>query len=309
MFRFITVAALLATAAAEGLRPQKQGQRKAIVGGTDANNRYPWFVQFDNNRCGGTLFDHQHVLTSASCVTPNAPRVVWINADTRDGDDGEAYEYEVECAIRHPDYSEDDRKNDIAVIKLKRRCASELVDLANSGDDLTDTDVIAGNIWYEIGLGDTSEKNSGSYPQSLQEAEMLLITDDDCLAFYGDKDLELTHHVCVNSTNTRGYCAGDGGTPLLDDNKDNGKQYGVATPPHNSTCLGGTNEGETGQYKCGDPDYPDVYADVAYFHDWIVAQVDVSSDKCDSKVPVLGGGGLESGFVGKALNLLNAFLP
>jgi secreted trypsin-like serine protease len=110
MFKFITVAALLATAAGDGLRPrqaiEEHSKRQLIVGGQNANDVYPWFVQFGNNRCGGTLFDPQHVLTSATCVTPNAPKIVWINADTREGDDGQAYEYEVECAIRHPNYDQ-----------------------------------------------------------------------------------------------------------------------------------------------------------------------------------------------------------
>lgn len=303
MFKYLALAALLSTASGESLRATKQdqGERELIIGGEDANANYEWFVQFGGNKCGGTLFKDNRVLTSASCVTPAAPRVVYVNADTRDGD---GYEYEVECAIKHPDFDPANRKNDIAVIFLKQRCASDLVDLASSNDELSDQDVTDGKTFYEIGLGDTSD-GSGSFPSKLQEALMNLITDDDCQTQYGDDILQSGNHVCVNfASSQRGYCTGDGGTPLMDDNKNNAKQYGVATPATNLDCNNNNDGSVSG---CGDTSKADVYADVAKFRDWIDATASADSSQCNSQVDCLQGWGASR--VGQAWNTLRSVFP
>ena len=122
-----------------------------IVNGGNAGNSYDTFVQFADNSCAGVLIAEDIVLTSGSCLNGGAPSTVYVSARQRccDGTDADGYEHEVECAYRHEDYEEGSVKNDIALIKLKRRCPIETARLGNNNE----CDYVDGNRdYWAVGL-------------------------------------------------------------------------------------------------------------------------------------------------------------
>lgn len=117
---------------------------------------------------------------------------------------------------------------------------------------------------------------------------MALVPEADCLAQYNDPDddvLALNLHVCTNTepdvldTTNRGYCDGDAGGPLYDDDGGRNRVIGIATP------VNGT---------CANNNVYDVYADVCSYRNWIDAGVDAlkaDNDQCNVSVGGGGGGG------------------
>lgn len=107
---------------------QKQQQQPRIINGERANpNSWPWLVRIyirqhddSNFRCAGSLIDKRFVLTSAYCVHGVPIQHMFVAAGSSDMTSG-GKTYAVETVRIPDDYSNDaTRKNDIAIVKLKR---------------------------------------------------------------------------------------------------------------------------------------------------------------------------------------------
>ncbi|XP_021925295.1 trypsin-1-like [Zootermopsis nevadensis] len=223
-------------------------QRKFYFG----NGSYHW--------CGGAIIDGEHVLTAGHCVygldtaelivysgvlnntwqSPEASKVVQrvTHAFLHEGFDYEKYHNDIAILKVSPGFPKDNPE--VSTIPLREDIAPEALLCSVSG-------------WGLLGYSE------GIMPEKLQVVTVPFIRHDRCRLIYEN----YTEGSVEPGMNCAGYpeggrdaCGGDSGGPL---------QCG-------GLLTGIVSWGE----ECALPDYPGVYADVAFYKDWIAKQLDRS---------------------------------
>ena len=252
--RFTTVLAVLGTFFVLAPAPSM-----AIVGGTDARGEYPAVAEitFGPFLCTGTLIAPDRVLSAGHCgsvtgavvASPASWPAALIDVRVGGNSSGAGERVPVESVVLHPRYLLTSGY-DISVLKLSRPSSKAPVKVAGEAERyLWDS----GDLETIVGWGATEE--GGDTPDTLQEAQVPITTDDYCAGAYDDFDLKTM--VCA------GYpqggvdtCQGDSGGPM----------FGTAT---DSTLrvVGATSFGE----GCARAGKPGVYARVAdtELREWI----------------------------------------
>ncbi|KAM7359488.1 chymotrypsin-1-like [Cochliomyia hominivorax] len=221
-----------------------------IVGGEIAPEAYaPWQVSlqnmYGNHFCGGAIIADQYVVTAASCVAGLDKRFVKVVTSTNDWM-GLAWEYYVEDIVIHCNFDKPLYHNDIALIKLttliaydektKNITISELDEL-QEGETLTMTG------WGSWVLGQ-------HYPEELKKLDAMLISNDHCKRMYNQYADDIDDgHLCVLPKSGSGACHGDTGGPLV-----NSKGQLVGVGNWGVPCAHG---------------FPDVFAKLSFYNDWI----------------------------------------
>lgn len=227
-----------------------QKPESRIVGGEIAEEgSAPWQIslqnQYGNHICGGVIIDDQYVLTSASCVAGVDKRVLRVVTSTNDWQ-GLAWQYYVEEVIVHCLFDKPLYSNDIALLKLTTKIAydekTQNITLAHL-DELVEGETLTMTGWGSWELGQ-------HYPEELKKLDVTYITNERCKTIYGNSGDDIDGgHLCGQPKSGSGACHGDTGGPLV-----NSKGQLVGIGNFGVPCAYG---------------FPDVFARISFYDDWI----------------------------------------
>uniref|UniRef100_A0A182YNJ6 Uncharacterized protein n=1 Tax=Anopheles stephensi TaxID=30069 RepID=A0A182YNJ6_ANOST len=217
-----------------------------VVGGEVAKNgSAPYQVSLQLNgwghNCGGSLLNDRWVLTAAHCLVGYDPSNMEILAGTNSLKEGGEL-LKADKFFLH-NYTAPEFNNDIALMRLEKPVHfSELVQSIEYS-----AEVVPVNVTVRLTGWGRIDAN-GPVPMLLQSLNVVTLSNDDCKA----KSLYPEHvdvgHLCTMSKTGEGACNGDSGGPLVYE----GKLVGVVN--FGVPCALG---------------YPDGFARVSYYHDWI----------------------------------------
>ena len=163
---------------------------------------------------------------------------------------------DIEQIFTHPDYDLNTQVNDIALLKLAMPVANDTVTMA----DLPLTvELIAQPYPAAIALGwgstegySSTQPPTSNYPDILNEVEVPLNTDQQCLANLGTNYTK--EMICAGvPEGGKDACQGDSGGPLMVNNNNSWQQIGIIS----------------WGFGCAAPDSPGVYTRLAVYADWI----------------------------------------
>ncbi|XP_053661380.1 uncharacterized protein LOC128710348 [Anopheles marshallii] len=226
--RYAIVLVLLCLLVASSLA-QTCGERKVanflIVNGTESKDGYwPWHVAlFHNNgrafhyACGGTILDHNIVLTAAHCLmTENGVMarerlVVQVGRNRLRSAGNRVQEHEAYQLIVHPEFTSNSNRHDIALIKLATDITYtdyiQPICLWNRGED---QHAIVGTWGTVIGFG---VDETGNVSNTLREATIPVVRHITCIE---SNRKAFAYHLtsnmfCAGSRDGIGACNGDSG--------------------------------------------------------------------------------------------------
>lgn len=230
-----------------------------IVGGTEAPQAWaPYQVSimntFGEHVCGGSIISEEWILTAAHCLEwpiQYLKIVTGSNDYTKPG-----AEYLVDASKKHCEHNNPTYHNDIALIhtatpivfnELTQPIKLATKDSLKAGDKVTLT-----------GWG--SVKAWGRYATKLQTIDLAYVEHSTCEKSVKNADWLGEGHICTYTKEGEGSCHGDSGGPLVDEEH---------------TLVGVVNWGEA----CA-VGYPDVFASVGYYYDWITKMMTAEGTAC-----------------------------
>ncbi|XP_049299583.1 chymotrypsin-2-like [Anopheles funestus] len=217
-----------------------------VVGGEEAKNgSAPYQVSLQvsgwGHNCGGSLLNDRWVLTAAHCLVGYDPTNLEVLAGTNSLKEGGKLLKANKFFLHN--YASPEFINDIALIRLEEPVQfTELIQSIEYSEKALPANVTV----LLTGWGHTAV--NGPVPTMLQSLNVVTLSNEDCKA----KSLFPEHldigHVCTLTKAGEGACNGDSGGPLV----------------YEGSLVGVVNFG----VPCG-LGYPDGFARVSYYHDWI----------------------------------------
>ncbi|XP_062124237.1 chymotrypsin-2 [Drosophila sulfurigaster albostrigata] len=221
-----------------------------VVGGSTVNiGEWPWMVSIQNQYgmdfCGGVVINETWILTAASCVSGLRARNVIAVTGTVDTYNFSSPYYLVDEIHIHCNFDKPLYHNDIALLHVNENIElndeTAIIPL-NEIDELQEGEKLSFAGWG-------TPSADGTRSRYLLKSDGTYIDVEKCRSELGDtEDVDLGH-VCVQMAAGKGTCHGDTGGPLINEQ---GELVGI---------------GNWG-VPCG-LGYPDVYARVAFYSDWI----------------------------------------
>ncbi|KAE8578201.1 hypothetical protein XENTR_v10023397 [Xenopus tropicalis] len=244
--------------------------RKRMVGGKDATKgQNPWQAIVwvpGKYYCGGSLISSNLVLTAAHCfeVLDASSVVVILGAYKITGNPKEEIPVQVKQIIIHPSYNESDNSADIALLQLSQNVPFTRYILPVLLPT-TSTVFLPGQSCVVTGWGYLELNKTKPKPVNLQEAEVRLMSAEQCRGYYESKGvgpLVGAGMICaVDILGRSGPCLGDSGGPLVC--YKGGQQFLVGVVTFASGCG-------------GEP--PAVYTSVSAYLDWIKNYMECAED-------------------------------
>ncbi|XP_041773919.1 chymotrypsin-2-like [Anopheles merus] len=216
-----------------------------VVGGTDAPpGAAPYQVSLQGlfgHSCGGAIIDRDWILTAAHCVQTSVKFTKVLVGTNLLNTGGQRYA--VEKFYVHSRYNNPVFHNDIALVRLKSMIQyDDLVQpIAYSEREIPENATLTLTGWGRL-------SGTGAMPNKLQTIDLTYVPYEECKRLHGNSENVDIGHVCTLTKKGEGACNGDSGGPLVYE----GKLVGVVN--FGVPCALG---------------YPDAYARVSYYHDWI----------------------------------------
>jgi trypsin len=167
-------------------------------------------------------------------------------------DDGTEEEISVKSVVSHPGYNSNTMDNDFALIELQRPASTNQECVGTAC--LPTEPLSGGETCWITGWGTLS--SGGSQPQMMQEAEVTIVSNEECNQKYGQGRIT-SNMLCAQGIKSDGSvtdaCQGDSGGPLVCEQ--NGKWF-----VHGATSWG---------RGCASIHYPGIWARVTHEIDWI----------------------------------------
>uniref|UniRef100_A0A8C5M8F3 Peptidase S1 domain-containing protein n=1 Tax=Leptobrachium leishanense TaxID=445787 RepID=A0A8C5M8F3_9ANUR len=230
------------------------GDSMDIIGGNEAKPHSRPYMAFlkGEEYCGGTLIKPNWVLTAAHCTLKIKNSVI-LGAHNWGKNETEQQRLFVLRAVRHPDYENCTKSNDIQLVQLNRpakmTASVSVFSLLPSEKDLKH-----GTKCSTAGWGVT-KANSNTLSSVLREANLTIVERAKCHKIYGKikpKEVITKNMLCAGPLKRRkdDACTGDSGGPLICENKLQGiVSFGKG---------------------CGNPKIPGVYTRLTTeYHNWI----------------------------------------
>jgi len=239
------------------------------VDGDSEFGEYPWQVAILKKDpkesvyvCGGTLIDHQHILTAAHCVKTYTNYDLRVRLGEWDvNHDVEFFPYierDVTNVIVHPEYYAGTLDNDLAILRL-----NVPVDFSNAPhispaclpDKFSD---YTGTRCWTTGWGKDAFGDFGKYQNILKEVDVPIINQQQCQQQLRQTRLGYSYKlnpgfICAGGEEGKDACKGDGGGPMVCERNGSWQLVGVV-----SWGIG-----------CGQVNVPGVYVRVSHYLDWI----------------------------------------
>ncbi|KAF5901255.1 plasma kallikrein isoform X2, partial [Clarias magur] len=229
-----------------------------IVGGSDAaTGEWPWQISLQSGLhhiCGGSIISSRWILTAAHCLSTQDIHFSVRAGITKLSEAGTKYELEI--IIVHPNYNKTSGENDIALIKLKKPITfNNVVRPVCLTEAVKEAEFLRGKKCTVTGWGRLS---TGSFPDTLQKAQVPLISSDVCAGILREEDMTRTKvfpsNLCAGYPEGKiDSCDGDSGGPLV-------------CQAESTWYLAGLTSWGLG---CAKPNKPGVYTRVSYYVPWI----------------------------------------
>ncbi|XP_053952819.1 chymotrypsin-2-like [Anastrepha ludens] len=229
-----------------------------IIGGNEVSKGdLPYQVSIQNtfgeHVCGGSIVAPQWILTAGHCMDWPKKYLKIVTGTVEWQNPGAVYlvdDIKVHCLYNNPTYH-----NDIALIRLAKPI---VYDNYTSAITLaTNNTLKAGDELVLSGWG--SKKAWGKAVDNLNKVSLEYMDYSTCTKSVRNAKFVGVGHICTSTAVGKGACSYDSGGPLVDANQ---QQVGIVNG--GEPCALG---------------YPDTFASVAYFHDWIIDTIE-GKDAC-----------------------------
>jgi len=235
-----------------------------IINGTNAlPGEFPMVVSlkiYESHICGGVIISPTTILCAAHCLDGFDSETMKITAGAENQaifEESQQIRY-VQDYVMHPQWDRPSINYDVGIIRLKEPLVYN--------DRVQPVKLSPNNVKYEASgpcqtAGWGIQKDEDIYATDiLGKVDLKIFPRKKCEVIYQQINTLTSGMICASNPYKSGFCSGDSGGPLLCKN-----------PAGENFCCGLVSWSVLNE--CGNPLYPNVFTNVAYFTPWILKYV------------------------------------